>query len=401
MVEKNQAERGETGRGNVVAGIDVGGTFTDLILIDARGGGVSASPRRRPHPTTRPSASSPHSAETGFGRRRHRPHRPRHHDHHQRRAGAPARPHRHDHHARLSRHHRAWPPHAAAGLRHDGHFRAGHPAQSAAGSLRTRRGVRRGAHAARRRRGEGGGRDSFSPPAASRWSSTSCIPTPTPRMSAAPPRSRQKLWPNGYITTGHSLLSEAREFERGVTAAVNASVQPILERYVHRLRERAGAAGLPARLPDHERQWRHDLGAFRRARCGQDRDVRPGFGRHRRRLYRQARRPPEPRHLRHGRHLDRRRADPRRRARRLQRDRDRICDADPCADGRRAHGRRRRRLDRARRCVRPDPGRAGKRRRQSRPDLLRPRRHGADHHRRQSAARPARSRNGCSPSMRR
>jgi len=45
------------------------------------------------------------------------------------------------------------------------------------------------------------------------------------------------LWPNGYITTGHSLLSEAREFERGVTASVNASVQPILERYVHRLRQ--------------------------------------------------------------------------------------------------------------------------------------------------------------------
>ncbi|MEQ1956459.1 hydantoinase/oxoprolinase family protein [Mesorhizobium sp. CN2-181] len=45
-----------------------------------------------------------------------------------------------------------------------------------------------------------------------------------------------EFWPNGYITTGHSLLSEAREFERGVTAAVNASVQPILERYVERLR---------------------------------------------------------------------------------------------------------------------------------------------------------------------
>ncbi|WP_295807945.1 hydantoinase/oxoprolinase family protein [uncultured Nitratireductor sp.] len=42
-------------------------------------------------------------------------------------------------------------------------------------------------------------------------------------------------WPNNYITTGHALLSEAREFERGVTATVNASVQPILERYVARL----------------------------------------------------------------------------------------------------------------------------------------------------------------------
>ncbi|TIW58802.1 MAG: hydantoinase/oxoprolinase family protein [Mesorhizobium sp.] len=52
-----------------------------------------------------------------------------------------------------------------------------------------------------------------------------------------------ELWPNGHITTGHVLLSEAREFERGVTAAVNASVQPILERYVERLRKELGAKG--------------------------------------------------------------------------------------------------------------------------------------------------------------
>ncbi len=51
------------------------------------------------------------------------------------------------------------------------------------------------------------------------------------------------IWPNGYITTGHSLLSEAREFERGVTAAVNASVQPILERYVVRLRSELRSRG--------------------------------------------------------------------------------------------------------------------------------------------------------------
>ncbi|BBD35453.1 hydantoinase [Aminobacter sp. Y103A] len=50
-------------------------------------------------------------------------------------------------------------------------------------------------------------------------------------------------WPNGHITTGHSLLSEAREFERGVTASVNAAVQPILERYVGRLRDELTARG--------------------------------------------------------------------------------------------------------------------------------------------------------------
>ncbi|KAA2313859.1 hydantoinase/oxoprolinase family protein [Pseudooceanicola sediminis] len=43
------------------------------------------------------------------------------------------------------------------------------------------------------------------------------------------------LWPNSYITLGHALLSESREYERGVTAAVNASVQPILDRYVTNL----------------------------------------------------------------------------------------------------------------------------------------------------------------------
>ncbi|RVD54339.1 hydantoinase/oxoprolinase family protein, partial [Mesorhizobium sp. M8A.F.Ca.ET.023.02.2.1] len=52
-----------------------------------------------------------------------------------------------------------------------------------------------------------------------------------------------EFWPNGYITTGHALLSEAREFERGVTASVNASVQPILERYVERLRKELAARG--------------------------------------------------------------------------------------------------------------------------------------------------------------
>ncbi|MEJ6713542.1 MAG: hydantoinase/oxoprolinase family protein [Rhodobacterales bacterium] len=51
------------------------------------------------------------------------------------------------------------------------------------------------------------------------------------------------LWPNDYITTGHALLSESREFERGVTAAVNASVQPLLQRYVDKLARELAAKG--------------------------------------------------------------------------------------------------------------------------------------------------------------
>jgi N-methylhydantoinase A len=51
------------------------------------------------------------------------------------------------------------------------------------------------------------------------------------------------LWPNPYVTAGHAILSEYREFERGVTAAVNASVQPVLARYLARLRTELSAKG--------------------------------------------------------------------------------------------------------------------------------------------------------------
>ena len=43
------------------------------------------------------------------------------------------------------------------------------------------------------------------------------------------------LWPNDYITAGHEILSEFREYERGTAAAVNACVQPILAHYLSRL----------------------------------------------------------------------------------------------------------------------------------------------------------------------
>jgi N-methylhydantoinase A len=45
----------------------------------------------------------------------------------------------------------------------------------------------------------------------------------------------RRVWPNRYVTAGHTLLSEYREYERGVTAAVNAGIQPVLHRYLGRL----------------------------------------------------------------------------------------------------------------------------------------------------------------------
>ncbi|MBM3571084.1 MAG: hydantoinase/oxoprolinase family protein, partial [Alphaproteobacteria bacterium] len=43
------------------------------------------------------------------------------------------------------------------------------------------------------------------------------------------------LWPNAHVTAGHTILAEYREYERGVSAAVNAAIQPVLDRYIGRL----------------------------------------------------------------------------------------------------------------------------------------------------------------------
>lgn len=51
------------------------------------------------------------------------------------------------------------------------------------------------------------------------------------------------LWPNAYVTLGHAILSEFREYERGTTAAVNAAVQPVLDRYLKRLTGELGQRG--------------------------------------------------------------------------------------------------------------------------------------------------------------
>ncbi|MBM3540463.1 MAG: hydantoinase/oxoprolinase family protein, partial [Alphaproteobacteria bacterium] len=56
------------------------------------------------------------------------------------------------------------------------------------------------------------------------------------------------LWPNPYVTVGSDILPQFREYERGVTAAVNSAIRPVLDRYIKRLREELGARG-----------YKHDL----------------------------------------------------------------------------------------------------------------------------------------------
>jgi N-methylhydantoinase A len=104
-------------------------------------------------------------------------------------------------------------------------------------------------------------------------------------------------WPNDYITAGHAIISEFREFERGTAAAVNASVQPILDRYIDRLQSSLTAAGFRNDLLVMQGNGGDRLGAHHLARGHQYRHVRTGLGRHGRGVLRPDVRLPEPDHL--------------------------------------------------------------------------------------------------------
>jgi N-methylhydantoinase A len=54
----------------------------------------------------------------------------------------------------------------------------------------------------------------------------------------------ERLWPNPYITTSADVLGEFREFERFTTASLNAYLQPLIHRYVSRLREELQKGGI-------------------------------------------------------------------------------------------------------------------------------------------------------------
>lgn len=53
----------------------------------------------------------------------------------------------------------------------------------------------------------------------------------------------KELWPNAFVSAGHQIMSEFREYERGVTLSVNGSVQPILDRYLAALQNGLEARG--------------------------------------------------------------------------------------------------------------------------------------------------------------
>ncbi len=65
---------------------------------------------------------------------------------------------------------------------------------------------------------------------------------------AAAARAAERVWGNPYITQSAEILGEFRETERFGTAAVNAYIQPLIHRYVTRLRDELRARGVPRDL---------------------------------------------------------------------------------------------------------------------------------------------------------
>ena len=199
----------------------------------------------------------------------------------------------------------------------------------------------------------------------------------TRRTSGACARSRPRSCPGVMVSLSHEVMPPAPEFERTSTTLVNAYVGPKIERYLEPPRRAAARGGLRAASCS---SCSRTAASCRAATSAQKAVAVHGLGPGGRRRW--ARRPSPARpgiarlHLgRHGRHELRRVPG----ARRHARGEGRLELAPPLpgrpADGRRAVGRRRRRLDRARRGGRAQ-GRARRApAREPGPDLLRPRRH--------------------------
>ena len=183
-------------RARRVGGIDVGGTFTDIVVHENGPEGPRVRVGQGAHHAAQPDRRRAGGDRRGGRRaRRSRPPDPRHHRHHQRHPGAQDRPRRADHHDGLPRHAGAGPPHPAEALRHDRHLRA---AGAARPPHRGRRAHGRpGQRGASARRGRGG-RCGPRPPRQGlreRRHPLPALPTPTRRTSCARARSCARSGP--------------------------------------------------------------------------------------------------------------------------------------------------------------------------------------------------------------
>jgi len=58
----------------------------------------------------------------------------------------------------------------------------------------------------------------------------------------------REMWPNAYVIAGHEVIREMREFERGTTAAIHASIAPVVTRYITSVAGQLGEKGFKKEL---------------------------------------------------------------------------------------------------------------------------------------------------------
>ncbi|HBS51288.1 MAG TPA: hypothetical protein DEA05_14940, partial [Rhodobacteraceae bacterium] len=58
----------------------------------------------------------------------------------------------------------------------------------------------------------------------------------------------REMWPNAHVIAGHEIIREVREFERGSTAAIHASIAPIVGQYITRVADRLRDSGFAHEL---------------------------------------------------------------------------------------------------------------------------------------------------------
>ena len=86
----------------------------------------------------------------------------------------------------------------------------------------------------------------------------------------------REIWPNRFVTLGSDILREVREFERGSTAALNGYVQPIVSRYLGRLSQNPAQCRAVQRSSRNAGEWRHDGGGHGHRSRRAHRHVRSG-----------------------------------------------------------------------------------------------------------------------------
>ena len=214
-----------------------------------------------------------------------------------------------------------------------------------------------------------------------------------PEHELAVREAARRARPDVPVSLSHEIAPIWREYERGTAAILDAYLKPAIERYVAGVDEALAAQGVGARWSLLKSNGGHALARRRRASARRTCSCRASpAARSAGRSFTRAGGAPRRRRARHGRHELRRLPGARRRAAVLVGLRDRVRPAGRRAEREHADDRRRRRLDRLDRSRRLPAGRPAERGRRPGPRLLRPRRRGADAHRRQRRARPPRPR---------